>query len=184
MNKIKLIIIAAILITGASASAQKIGYIRVDDVVYLMPEVAKIDTALQRFQNDSLNTEFASLVKDYNYRDSILRSKDTLTMPKTVKDQHQNTLQNIAYQVQNWQSISQNVMQAKQQELYEPVYRKAINAIQTVAKEKGYAYVITKEALLVAPPGDDLLPLVAAKLNLKIPNQQGNQGQPKPKPKQ
>ena len=51
-------------------------------------------------------------------------------MPKTVKEQHQNTLQNIAYQVQNWQSISQNVMQAKQQELYEPVYRKAINAIQ------------------------------------------------------
>jgi len=38
-----------------------------------------------------------------------------------------------------------------------------------VAKENGYAYVYTKEALLVAPTSDDLLPLVAKKLNLKLP---------------
>jgi outer membrane protein len=170
MNKIKLFIVAALItLTAGTAMAQKTGYISVEQVVYLMPEVGKIDTLLQKYQADSINTEFASLVQDYNYRDSILSSKDTLKMPKTVKDQHQTAMQNIAYQIQNWQAISQQAVQAKQNQLLEPVYRKVMTTIQTVAKENGYSYVYNKESLLVAPPGDDLLALVAKKLNIKLP---------------
>ena len=48
---------------------------------------------------------------------------------------------------------------------------KALDAIKAVAKEKGYGYVIddTNKALLVAPPGDDLLPFVKTKLGIKDP---------------
>ena len=38
-----------------------------------------------------------------------------------------------------------------------------------LAKEKGYTYIFTSDALIVAPPSDDILPLVAAKLGIKIP---------------
>ena len=48
-----------------------------------------------------------------------------------------------------------------------PIQKKAIEAIQTVAKENGYAYVISKDQLLVSPPADDILPLVKKKLGLK-----------------
>jgi outer membrane protein len=60
-------------------------------------------------------------------------------------------------------------MQGKQQELLAPIYRKVMKAINDVAKESGYAYVYSQEALLVAPPADDLLPLVAKKLGVKVP---------------
>jgi outer membrane protein len=170
MNKIKIFFLAVFIIaTAGSAMAQKTGYISVDNVVRLMPDIAKIDTVMQRYQADSINTEFASLVADYNYRDSLLSSKDTLKMPATVRDQHRQALQQISYQVQNWQQIAQQAFQSKQQELVAPVYRKVIAAINTVAKESGYSYVYTQDALIVAPPADDLLPLVAKKLNLKIP---------------
>ena len=86
-----------------------------------------------------------------------------------MKKQHRQDLESIAYQVQNWQAISQNMMQGKQEELLAPVYRKVIETINTVAKENGYTYVYNKEALVVAPPADDLLPLVAKKLNIKLP---------------
>jgi outer membrane protein len=134
-----------------------------------MPDLGKIDTVMQRYQTDSINTEFASLVADYNYRDSLLSSKDTLKMPATVRDQHRQALQQISYQVQNWQQIAQQAYQSKQQELLAPVYRRVMDAIRTVAKDNGYAYVYTQDALIVAPPADDLLPLVAKKLNLKLP---------------
>ncbi len=170
MNKLKIIFSAAvILITAGSAMAQKTGYISVDEVVRLMPDLVKIDTAMQKYQADSINTEFASLVADYNYRDSLLTSKDTLKMPASVKDQHRQALQQISYQVQNWQQIAQQAFQSKQQELLAPVYRKVVAAINTVAKESGYTSVFTRDALIVAPPGDDLMPLVAKKLNLKLP---------------
>lgn len=174
MNKIKLVAVAALFfLTAASANAQaggqKSGYISLDQVVYLMPEVGKIDTLLQHYQSDSINTQFASLVQEYNYKDSMLTSKDSAKIPAQVKAQYRQDLQNLAYQVQNWQGISQQAMQAKQNEMLEPVYRRAMAALNQVAKENGYTFVFNQEVLLVAPPGDDLLPLVAKKLGLKLP---------------
>lgn len=172
MNKFKFFLIAAFVVFSSSAAmAQKTGYIDVNVVIQIMPDAAKIDSLMNKFQSDSLAQEFASLVRDYKYRDSILSSKDTLTMPASVKSQHQQTLQNVAYQINNWQTISQQYYQAKQNQLLEPVYRKVMKAIQDVAKEKGYTYVYDKSVLIVGPAGDDLLPAVAQKLNIKIPPQ-------------
>ena len=174
MNKIKILLLAAIVTLAASsvnAQGQKTGYISVEQMVSIMPEVGKIDTLLQKFQADSLNAEFASLIQEYNYKDSILTKTDTSKIPAAVRRQHRQDLESIAYQVQNWQQISQNVMQGKQQQLLAPVYQKVMEAIRTVAKENNYGFVYNQEALLVAPPADNLLPLVAKKLNVKLPTQ-------------
>lgn len=170
MNKIKLFILAFITILSVnSASAQKTGYISLDQVVALMPEVGKLDTVLQRYQADSLNPQFAYMVSEYNRKDSMVNGRDSSKTPVAVRAQIRQELEGIAYQVQNWQTIVQNAMQNKQSELLEPIYRKAMNALNQVAKEGNYTYVYNKEVLLVAPPADDLLPLVARKLNLKLP---------------
>ena len=172
MNKFKVFLIAAALICSSSAvMAQKTGYIDVNTVIQIMPDAARIDSMMERFQQDSLGKQFESLVRDYKYRDSILSSKDTLTMPASVKLQHQQTLQNVAYQIQNWQSISQQYYQAKQNQYLEPVYRKVMSAVQAVAKEKGYSYVYDKAVLIIGPTADDLLPAVAQRLNIKVPAQ-------------
>lgn len=183
MSKIKLFLLATVVTVAAGsvqAQSQKSGYISVEQMVSIMPEVGKIDTLLQKFQTDSLNTEFASLIQEYNYKDSILNKTDTTKIPAAVKRQHRQDLESIAYQVQNWQQISQNVMQSKQQELLAPVYKKVMDAINLVAKENGYAFVYNQEALLVAPPSDNLLPMVAKKLNVKLPanNQAANNARP------
>ena len=139
MSKIKFFLLAAVIVLGAgsvSAQGQKTGYISVEQMVYLMPELGKIDTLLQKFQADSLNTEFASLIQDYQYRDSMLTKTDTTKMPPAVKREHRQQLEQIAYQVQNWQQLSQNYMQSKQQELMAPVYQKVMDAVRTVAKDK------------------------------------------------
>lgn len=172
MNKFKFFLIAAALVLSSSAvMAQKTGYIDVNTVIQIMPDAARIDSLMEKFQQDSLGKQFESLVRDYKYRDSILSSKDTLTMPASVKLQHQQTLQNVAYQIQNWQSISQQYYQAKQNQYLEPVYRKVMAAVQAVAKEKGYSYVYDKSVLIIGPTGDDLLPSVAQRLNIKVPAQ-------------
>lgn len=172
MNKFKVLLIAAAFLFSSSAvMAQKTGYIDVNTVIQIMPDAARIDSMMERFQQDSLGKQFESLVRDYKYRDSILSSKDTLTMPASVKLQHQQTLQNVAYQIQNWQSISQQYYQAKQNQYLEPVYRKVMSAVQAVAKEKGYSYVYDKAVLIIGPTADDLLPAVAQRLNIKVPAQ-------------
>ena len=172
MNKLKLLIVAAAFIFSSSAvMAQKTGYIDINTVIQIMPDAQRIDSLMEKYQQDSIGKQFEILVKDYKYRDSILTSKDTLTMPTSVKLQHQQTLQNDAYQIQNWQSISQQYYQAKQNQYLEPVYRKVISALQALAKEKGYTHVYDKSVFIIAPTGDDLLPALAQRLNVKVPAQ-------------
>jgi outer membrane protein len=171
MNKFKLVLLAAFIAISSAALAQKTGYISVDQMISIMPEVAKIDSQLQKFQMDSIASEYEIIVKDYKYRDSLLNGPDTLKMPKSVRTQHEQALQQDAYQLQNWNQISQNVIQSKQNQLLAPVYRKVMGAIQAVAKEKGYTHVYDKSVFVIAPTGDDLLPAVAARLKVTVPKE-------------
>ena len=156
-----------ILVSGSVSAQTKIGYISVDDMVSLMPETAKLDSILQKYQTDSINPQYAQIVSIYQYKDSVYR--DSLKTPPAVRKQIEQELPTYIYQIQNWQAIVQEAMQAKQNELLAPIYRKVYDAIRAVAKEKGYTHVVNKEALLVAPEGDDIIPQVAAKLKVQLP---------------
>lgn len=170
MNKLKFIVAALlVIVTAGSAAAQKTGFISVEQVISLMPETTRIDSLLRKYQSDSLNPQFTYMVQEYNRKDSMVSTKDSVKLSAQVKGQIRQELEGYAYQIQNWQQITQQALQGKQQELLEPIYRKVEAAIQSTAKEAGYAYVLTREALLVMPPADDLLPLVAKKLNLRVP---------------
>jgi len=168
---ISLLVLVSVLATNTIKAQTKIGYIRIDDMVSLMPEAAKIDTLLQKYQSDSLNQTLNNIVQEYQYKDSMLTKVDTSKTPKQVLAQLHTDVNVLAYQIQNWQSLAGDAYRAKQEQLLAPIYDKAITAIKTVAKEKGYTYVLSKDVFLVAPDGDDLLPSVAAKLGVKVPPQ-------------
>jgi outer membrane protein len=77
------------------------------------------------------------------------------------------------YQIQNWQQIENQAVEKKQNDLLTPIYKKVYDAIKLVAKEKKYTHVVNKEIFLVAPEADDILPAVAAKLKVVLPNKMG-----------
>lgn len=163
------IVLAAGLLFAGKANAQvKIGYIQMDAMVSLMPETAGLDSLLQQYQGDSINPQYAQIVSLYQYKDSVY--KDSVhPAPPAVKKQIEQELPTLIYQIQNWQSIVNQAMEAKQNELLAPIYKKVHDAIKAVAKEKGYTHVISKDALIVAPDGDDMLAAVAAKLKVTLP---------------
>lgn len=161
--------VAGLLSFAGTANAQvKIGYINVENVLSLMPEISKFDSILARYQQDSINPQYASLIQTYQYKDSIY--KDTLKpAPAAVKKQLEEELPQLINTIQNWQQIVNQAMEARQNELLAPLYRKIYDAIRAVAKEKGYTHVMNKDSLLVAPDADDLIAAVAAKLKLSLP---------------
>ena len=165
---LSVIVLGAALFLTSNVSAQmKAGYISVDNMVGLMPETAKLDSLLERYQGDSINPQYAQIVSLYQYKDSVYR--DSLKTPPAVRKQIEQELPTLIYQIQNWQEIVKQAMEAKQNELLAPIYRKVYDAIKLVAKEKGYTHVFSKESFLVAPDGDDMIAAVAAKLKVAIP---------------
>ena len=160
--------LAAGLFFASSASAQtKLGYISLETMVRLMPETAKLDSVLERYQADSINPQYAQIVSLYQYKDSVYR--DSLKTPPAVRKQIEQELPTLIYQIQNWQQIVNQAVENRQNELLEPIYKKVYDAIRAVSKEKGYSHIFNKEAFLVAPEGDDIIVLVAAKLKVKLP---------------
>jgi len=146
------VIACGLLVAGNNANSQtKIGYMSIDQMVSLMPETARIDTLLQKYQNDSLNQTLNNIVQEYQYKDSMLTKTDTSKTPKQVLNQLRTDVNVLAYQIQNWQTLAGQAYQSKQEQLLAPVYNKVGTALRTVAKEKGYTYVVSKDIFLVAP---------------------------------
>jgi outer membrane protein len=164
-------ITATALVTSSQVNAQtKIGYISTQELVSIMPETAKADSNLQQYRG--------ALIQNAQEKQSTLEAaiekfnKDSATMSVSVKDVKRGELQKMLQELQNEDQRIQQQLQQRQQELIAPINKKAFDAIQAVAKENGYTFVIEKDALLVAPPGDDIIPLVAKKLNVKLPTNQ------------
>ena len=170
MKKIISVIVlaAGLLFTGNANAQTKFGYISIENIVGLMPETAKIDSILQRYQADTINPQYAQIVQLYQYKDSVYRDS-VHPAPPAVKKQIEQELPALINQIQNWQQIVNQAVEAKQNELLAPIYKKVYDAIRAVAKEKGYSHILSKEAFLVAPEADDIILLVATKLKVSVP---------------
>ena len=158
------------MLSGSVFSQTKIAYVRIDDIVGLMPELSpqkiNMDTIGQQYLKDSLLPRMNYVQQEYQRK--VQDYQDT-SKPKVVRDQILKELMNFKQELDGYDGQTQQVLQYKQQEFLRPYYMKARNAIQAVAKEKGYTHVASTEIFLMAPEADDISLPVLAKLNIKVP---------------
>ncbi len=162
-----------LLVMGASmlgftntASAQgKVGYISTEELIGSMAETEVANKQLQDYQT-SLQQQGSDYYRELNEKDSIFGA-DSAKYTATQKELKRNDLIELYQKVQNWQQTMQQKVQERSQTLIVPIRDKALEAIKATAKENGYAYVLESAAVLVGPPGDDILPLVKKKLGVK-----------------
>ncbi|QJB34143.1 OmpH family outer membrane protein [Chitinophaga oryzae] len=167
----KFVIIAFVAVTGlfsVNAMAQsKVAHINAQALVGSMPEAKKAETDLQTYAQ-SLEAEGKTMVDEYTKKVKEFDEK-AASMTDNMKEIKGREIQDAQKRIQDYRERAESQVQQKQQELLKPIYDKARKAIEDVAKEKGYGYVIDSSAglLLVSPSADDLLPAVKAKLGIK-----------------
>jgi outer membrane protein len=162
-----LVVVMGLMLTGKSTNAQnKIGYVSMQELIVSMPEYKKADTAMNEFQT-ALGQNYDDMVKEYNEQSILVTGKDTAKFTAAQLELKRKAVGDLLQKLQGWQTQAQQLAQQKQQELIAPIQKKALDAIQAVAKENGYTYIIQKEQLLVSPPGEDILPLVKKRLGVK-----------------
>lgn len=164
----KLIVVAVMALGVFNASAQsKIGYISTDELIGVMPEAEKADNELKAYQSE-LAQNGQDLMRDLSTKDSLF-VRDSAKLSPSMKEIKRKELITLYQRVQNWQNEAQEMYNTEAQKKIAPIRVKALDAIKAVAKESGYTYVLDINSVIVAPPGDDLLPLVKKKLNIKDP---------------
>ena len=165
--RMKKLLFAGIMALGmfTSSAQNKLGYINTDELVSTMPEAAKADAELKEFQA-GLGQQYQDLSMELNAKDSAF-VKDSVKLSSSMKEIKRGELIKLYQRVQGFQQESQQEYQAKANDKIAPIREKALIAIRAVAKENGYTYIFNEDNLLVMPQGDNILPLVKAKLGIK-----------------
>ena len=164
MKKLIVAVVMGLGIFNASAQS-KIGYISTDDLINVMPEAAKADTELKEYQA-SLQQQGEDMAKELDDKVAAF-NKDSAKFTPSMKDIKRKELTDLYQRLGSWNQQAQEMYQQEAQKKIAPIRTKALEAIQTVAKENNYTYVFDINSLLVYPPSDNLLELVKKKLNIK-----------------
>ena len=71
----RVIVLAVIVLMGSAVTvnAQKMGHINTGELLSVMPETKKAQEKMQKLQ-DSLNLVYAEMIREYNEKDSIIRT--------------------------------------------------------------------------------------------------------------
>ena len=175
-NLIKGAILAvALLVTGSIAQAQqKIGYINADEV---FQQTAEFKTATDQLTklSDAKQKELEGMVKllqdknaeaELKYQNRSEANKTTVDAELTVLGQE---IQQMQQRIQDVQKVAQEEIRRKEQELMAPIQTKVMNAINAVAKEKNFAYILDlgTGAVIYYQGGEDITADVKVKLGIK-----------------
>ena len=163
MKTFLLAAITALSFLTASAQ-QKIAYINTDELIGSMPEAIKADAELNEYKQ-GLGQQYQDLSKDFAAKDSAYL-RDSLKLSASIKKIKSDELYGMYQRLSNWQEEANQRYQQEANTKIGPIREKAMLAIQAVATEKGYAFVMDEANLLVKPAGDDLLPFVKKKLGI------------------
>lgn len=169
MNKIKSLVVAFLLISFASFAQSndqplKIGYTNVEFILLQMPESKQIESDLKT-HSSQLEAQLKGKYSEYEQKLQAYE-KGAATMDKTIREDKEKELMTLNNQIQEFQRNAQMSLQQKEKQLVDPVIAKIDKAIKDVAKENGYTYVISNQALLAGPEDGDISPLVLKKLGV------------------
>jgi len=160
------IMFCAVMSIGFSQANAKLGYIDSNELLEMMPGKDSIQTALQDYgkslenQLQTMYTEYQTKVQDYQ--------ANSRTMSDIIRQTKEKELADLETRIETFRQQADADLQEKQVTLLQPLLDKAKNAINTVAKENGYTYIfdVGTGAFLFYEKGDNIMPLVKAKLGL------------------
>ncbi|MFR9620083.1 MAG: OmpH family outer membrane protein [Rikenellaceae bacterium] len=168
MKKIlKLTLFVAFSFVVSSVSAQKLGRVNVEELLMSMPEITQMQSDLEVLRKDysnnleTMQVELNNKLADYQKNES--------TMIESVRALKEKEMQDLNQRMQQFEQSAVQELQAKQNQMIEPILAKARAAVAEVAKEGGYTAVFDESAGALAYYDDSVVNLLsAAKAKLGI----------------
>ena len=139
-NMKKIFLFAAMALFTLTASAQaKFAYVDFNELVMLMPESDAARTQMQTAQKEASET-YQSMVDEGNAKFSEYQQKQATWTP-AIKESKEKELSEIQNRIQEFQQSIHVELQQQQQQLMEPIQKKALEAVEKLAKAGGYLLV-------------------------------------------
>ena len=145
----------------------KFGYLSVDKVLVLMPEMDGVRSELADFENKLLS----QLKVKMDVFQTKLAEYQSLAdnLPEATRLERKNELEASDADIQKFRAQAQQAVTQKEIKLMQPLYDKVQTAIDQVAKENGLTQIFRAESLLFNANAIDIFDLLVDPLKLKLP---------------
>lgn len=165
-----IIVMFAIVASTYAQKVNKFGYLNSSELLSLMPEVIKADSAVDKYAGelDALGQQMYA-----EYQKKAADAQDKKQKNALTAEQEELVVKELAdmeKRITDFQQSAQDKIGAKKEKLYAPIMAKANDGIKAVAKANSYTYIFDTGAgsILYAEESDNILPLV--KTYLKLPD--------------
>lgn len=152
------------------SATQKIGYADWDYIFSQMPEYKQINSELKT-HGAQLENQLKAKYQDYEAKLKAYQA-GAATMVDAVRRDKETELTQLQENIQKFQQDAQTSIQTKQDQLMSPVFTKVGKAIEDVAKEQGYSFIINPQLvgggdiLLYSDEKFDISKLVLKKMGI------------------
>ncbi len=141
---------------------QKIGHADWEYIFSQLPDAKQIENELKTHESQ-LQNQLKAKYSEYQAKATAFQSLPATT-PDAIKKDKETELAQLQESIQKFQQEAQTSLQKKQSELMQPVFAKVGKAIGEVAKENGYAYIISPQVL----GGGDIILYTDEKNNISV----------------
>ena len=151
MKQIKTLLIAAILVLGASQTINaqaKVAHVDVSEIMTKMPAMLDAQKQLEKL-SATYDAEYKKMAEEFKAK-LALYDKEAATVTDAVNGERQKEVQDMQKRIQDYGQNAQKELQTKQEEITKPIYEKVRLSIQKVGKAKGFQYVLDGATLLLA----------------------------------
>ena len=151
----------------------KIGYADIDYILSEMPDTKQIESDL-KVHETQLQNQYQAKVQDYQAKLEQYQ-QGASTMTDLIRTDKERELTQLQQNIQIFQQDAQLDLQKKTAELFQPIYKKIEEAINTVASESGYTFILSArigsiDVVLYAKEENDVSDLVLSKMGITPQN--------------
>ncbi len=127
----------------AQTTAQKIGFANVEYIFSQMPESKQVESELQA-TNTQLENTLKAKYAEYQQKLTAYQAMPATT-PDAIKRDKEGELATLEQSIQKFQQDAQSTLQQKNTQLMEPIYDKVGKAIEDVAKENAFTFILNQQ---------------------------------------
>lgn len=165
MKKI-LLVAAMALISAVGFSQSKFAHVDLNTLVQLMPEMDAARVQMNASQQEAQET-YQAMVEEFQTKYTQYQQKAS-TWTATIRESKEKELSDMQNRIQEFGNNVQQELAQQEQQLMAPLYQKAQETVEKLAKEGGYIYVFEASSVLFVDPAQstDLTPAARKALNI------------------
>ena len=147
----------------AQSGGLKVGYVNSDSVLVSLPEYQSQTKQYESYAKQ-LQKQIETKEQEFQTKLQSLQQEANDLIPEVLQER-QRELQQLQQNLQQFSQQSQVNLGRKEQQLMQPLVVKVQQAIEDVAKEQNFDFIVSQQIFLFAKPEFDLTGTVIEKVN-------------------